>query len=245
MGLFGTDGVRGRVQPLRRGPVEIFEQKMIFTPELCGMLALSASNSVGPGRVIVGWDRRPNNELYAELVIEKLSNWGRDVLVIGESCTPALQYTMIARNAALGIMITASHNPAEDTGMKVILQGGRKPSELEESIIESGIEHLNHDGDCKTIGSIEHIVPHEYLEYVRGRANEIIWSTNGIPKGLLIDGSSGWISSWLSKTLTAMGQDCIEVCNRGLAIITIVVQRICMKVKQRLGSIAKNPSMLF
>ena len=219
MGFFGTDGVRGKSSVNSTGdPIKLFEEEMMFTPALCAKLALSASNFVGHGSVIIGWDRRPNNEVYANLLIEKLSLGGRDVLVIGETSTPALQYTMIAKDAVLGFMITASHNPAEDTGLKVILQGGRKPSEFEELVIESGIKILKQDENSSVIGAIKQISPREYREYVKEKINQMKLSKNWLPESLLIDGSSGWISSWLSELLTEMGIDCIEVSNRELEI---------------------------
>ena len=197
MGIFGTDGVRGigHVDPVD-DPLHSFNSGRLFSKDLCGEIALSASKVADSGAVLVGWDRRPSNPELAESVIDSLSKTGRRIMVLEETITPALQYAMLAQEAKLGVMITASHNPSEDTGVKILFENGRKPAIEEESAIESGL--FREAGGKGTESEIEYISNNPYIQQIKeeiidfGRKglipDEGFWWTaqaGGYPHGLL------------------------------------------------------------
>jgi len=129
--LFGTNGIRG-----------------IVNKELTPQMATRAGAAVGTffkhGNLVVGHDARTSGPLLARAVIAGLNSTGCNVLFAGMVPTPALQYWVRQHKVAGGVMITASHNPAEYNGIKVIWKDGIELSREQE--IE--IENAYFDGLC-------------------------------------------------------------------------------------------------
>jgi phosphoglucosamine mutase len=133
--LFGTDGVRGRANSG-------------LTVELALGLAQGAAVVLGKGRVadgrrasgrrpiaVVGRDPRISGEFLAEAVNAGLASSGVDVYDAGVVPTPGLAFLVGDFKADLGVMISASHNPAPDNGIKFFATGGTKlPDEVEDRI---------------------------------------------------------------------------------------------------------------
>ena len=217
MGIFGTDGVRGigYVDPVD-DPLLSFNSERLFSKDLCAEIALSASKVADSGAVLVGWDRRPSNPKLAKSVIDSLSRTGRRIMVLEETTTPALQYAMLAQEAKLGVMITASHNPSEDTGVKILFENGRKPTIEEESMIESGLfrEAVGRDIESE----IRYISNNPYIRQIRDDFIDL--GRKGLipDEGFLVDGSGGWISTWLADMISEAGFPCTEVSARDTAI---------------------------
>jgi phosphoglucosamine mutase len=126
--LFGTDGVRGLANSE-------------LTPELA--LAVSgaaarvlADRGLGHRPVaIVGRDPRASGEMLEAAVTAGLTSAGADVLRVGMLPTPAVAYLVSEFSADLGVMISASHNPMPDNGLKLFAAGGRKlPDAVEDEI---------------------------------------------------------------------------------------------------------------
>ncbi|RRO13265.1 phosphoglucosamine mutase [Saccharopolyspora rhizosphaerae] len=126
--LFGTDGVRG----LANGDL---------TPELA-MAVSSAAARVLYDRddsrrrvALVGRDPRASGEMLEAAVVAGLTSAGADVLRIGVLPTPAVAYLVKELGADIGVMISASHNPMPDNGIKLFSAGGNKlPDALEDEI---------------------------------------------------------------------------------------------------------------
>jgi phosphoglucosamine mutase len=126
--LFGTDGVRG----LANGDL---------TPELALSVAVAAarilveSDSSHQPLAIVGRDPRASGEMLEAAVVAGLTSAGANVVRVGVLPTPAIAYLVGQTNADLGVMLSASHNPMPDNGIKLFAAGGTKlPDELEERI---------------------------------------------------------------------------------------------------------------
>ncbi len=119
--LFGTNGVRGVVN-------------RELTPEMVLRLSASAGHLLGR-EIAVGRDGRTSSEMLARAAISGLLSVGCRVHDMGLLPTPTLQYAVKHLNLDGGIMITASHNPPEFNGVKVILGDGvEAPREVEEQI---------------------------------------------------------------------------------------------------------------
>ncbi|MCX8184201.1 MAG: phosphoglucosamine mutase [Sulfolobales archaeon] len=123
--LFGTDGVRGVVN-------------VDLTPEMVLRLSLSIGTYFGLGsRVVVGSDMRAGNSFLTYIVIGGLISTGVKVYNAGLVPTPALQYYVKTRGFDGGVMITASHNPPEYSGVKIVMADGvEAPRKVEEEIEE-------------------------------------------------------------------------------------------------------------
>lgn len=128
--LFGTDGVRG----LANGEV---------TASLALQLAEGAARVLGEQAetagsrplAVVGRDPRASGEFLEAAVVAGLAGAGMDVLLAGVIPTPGLAYLTAAESADLGVMISASHNPMPDNGIKFFSAGGRKlPDHVEDAI---------------------------------------------------------------------------------------------------------------
>jgi len=127
--LFGTDGVRG----LANGE--------LLTPELALAVAVAAArvlietdHSHQP-LAIVGRDGRASGEMLEAAVVAGLTSAGANVVRVGVLPTPAVAYLVGQTGADLGVMLSASHNPMPDNGIKLFAPGGLKlPDELEERI---------------------------------------------------------------------------------------------------------------
>lgn len=135
MPLFGTDGVRG----LANGTL---------TADLALSLAQATAVVLGQGRTadarraqgrrltaVVARDPRVSGEFLAAAVAAGLASSGVDVLEAGVLPTPALAFLVADRDADFGVMVSASHNPAADNGIKIFARGGVKlPDAVEERI---------------------------------------------------------------------------------------------------------------
>ncbi len=123
-GLFGTDGVRGRANEY-------------LTPELSIAIARAASSRVSkPGRVIIGRDTRTSGPMLEAALAAGFASAGLDVALAGVIPTPAISFLIKDEQAHLGAVISASHNPPEDNGIKLFDRRGMKLSVKEERKIE-------------------------------------------------------------------------------------------------------------
>src|SRR3954470_17161692 len=127
--LFGTDGVRG----LANGD--------LLTPELALSVAVAAarvlieSDASHQPLAIVGRDPRASGEMLEAAVVAGLTSAGANVVRVGVLPPPAVAYLVGQAGADLGVMLSASHNPMPDNGIKLFAPGGQKlPDELEEKI---------------------------------------------------------------------------------------------------------------
>jgi phosphoglucosamine mutase len=127
--LFGTDGIRG----LANGSV--------LTAETALNAAVAAAHILVEGSsqrptAIVGQDSRASGEFLEAAVCAGLASAGVDVYRVGTLPTPAVAYLVGARGADLGVMISASHNPMPDNGIKLFARGGGKLDDVIEAAIE-------------------------------------------------------------------------------------------------------------
>ncbi|MDJ0801181.1 MAG: phosphoglucosamine mutase [Calothrix sp. MO_167.B12] len=129
--LFGTDGIRGRVGDLLCAPLAL--QIGFWT----GMvLRAHASN---PGPVILGQDSRNSSDMLAMALSAGLTAAGLEVWYLGLCPTPCVAYLTSNSHAVGGVMISASHNPPEDNGIKIFGANGGKLSPTLQTDIEAGI----------------------------------------------------------------------------------------------------------
>jgi phosphoglucosamine mutase len=134
--LFGTDGVRGLANA-------------DLTPELAVGVAFAAARVLighDPSHrplAVVGRDPRASGEMLEAAVVAGLTSAGADVRLVGVLPTPAIAFLTAEYGADLGVMLSASHNPMPDNGIKLFARGGHKlPDELEleiESVLAAGL----------------------------------------------------------------------------------------------------------
>lgn len=129
--LFGTDGIRGKAGELLTAPLAM---QIGFW---AGQVLQQYSRNAGP--VVMGQDTRNSGNMLAMALSAGLTTAGLEVWNLGLCPTPCVAYLTSVSEAIGGIMISASHNPPEDNGIKFFGSNGTKlPSELQKQI-ESGI----------------------------------------------------------------------------------------------------------
>ncbi|MEI8408398.1 MULTISPECIES: phosphoglucosamine mutase [unclassified Kribbella] len=130
--LFGTDGVRGLAN-------------VDLTAELALDLSVAAAHVLGEAgafeghrpRAVVGRDPRASGEFLEAAVVAGLASAGVDVVKLGVLPTPAVAYLTGSTGADLGVMLSASHNPMPDNGIKFLARGGIKLDDAIEDAIEA------------------------------------------------------------------------------------------------------------
>jgi phosphomannomutase/phosphoglucomutase len=122
--LFGTNGIRGLVN------VEL-------TPEMAIKVGASIGTFFGRKNLLLGYDARTSGPMFARAVIAGLTATGCDVFFAGMAPTPALQFAVKNHKMDGGVIITASHNPPEYNGIKVIWSDGIETSHEQEVEIEN------------------------------------------------------------------------------------------------------------
>jgi phosphoglucosamine mutase len=171
--LFGTDGVRGTAnsEPM--------------TAETVLRLAMAAGRCLRRGdhrhMVVIGKDTRLSGYMIEPALTAGFIAMGMDVVLVGPLPTPAIAMLTRSLRADLGVMISASHNPFEDNGIKLFGADGFKLSDEIEAAIEAGLEHV----------AMHRVAPHELgrakrLDDAGGRYIEFVKSS--FPKRLRLDG---------------------------------------------------------
>lgn len=124
--LFGTDGIRGKVN------------SHPMTVEVAVALGRALAAQVGPGVAVVGKDTRNSCDMVGSALVAGLMSGGVDVVDVGIIPTPGVAHVVKRLRAALGLVISASHNPFFDNGIKVFGPDGFKLSDAQELELEAG-----------------------------------------------------------------------------------------------------------
>lgn len=157
---FGTDGIRGRV-----GDHPITADFMLKL----GWAAGKVFSEDGKGTILIGKDTRISGYIFESALEAGLSSAGVDVRLLGPMPTPAIAYLTRTFNAKAGIVISASHNPYVDNGIKFFSNAGRKlPDEIEHAIEDQMAQTMKMVGSDK-IGKVSRIndAAGRYIEFCK------------------------------------------------------------------------------
>ena len=238
--LFGTDGIRGLVNVdilSEEKAIENLHHKREVSPSLMRLIGevLGRIHDTLPGNgssIVIGWDQRPDNQLLAEYLTLGLQISGCKVIQIGVCATPTLHYATLHQAARIGCMITASHNPVSDSGLKVFDAYGFKTTPELENEISLIAEQLSQEE--REIDIVEHkrlakpSIDHSHTKWAQNL--HVNWLTErlenftnlfgklnqsenfNIAQPLLLDSSKGSAANWFSEWLdTNLGISSIEV----------------------------------
>lgn len=165
---FGTDGVRGAVGAFPITPDFVLR---------LGWAAGSVFAERGHSKITIGKDTRISGYMFESALQAGISAAGVDVLLLGPMPTPAVAYMTSTFNAQAGIVISASHNPYTDNGIKFFGHNGRKIPDEVELEIEARIDSELSMAAANKLGKVRRIVDARgrYIEYckstVLGRLN--------------------------------------------------------------------------
>jgi phosphoglucosamine mutase len=171
--LFGTDGVRGRAN------------SWPMTADLALKLGAAAGryfrrDGSAAHRVVIGKDTRLSGYMLENALTAGFCSTGMNVLLLGPVPTPAVGYLTRSMRADVGVMISASHNPHQDNGIKFFGPDGFKLSDAAEAEIEAMVEGEIAPAKPENIGRAKRI------EDGRGRYQEFVKTS--FPTGLRLDG---------------------------------------------------------
>ena len=201
--IFGTDGVRGLAND-------------VITAELAVDLGVAAARVLVDhgsfeGRrpvAVVGRDTRISGQFLEHAVVAGLASAGVDVLRLRILPTPGVAYLTDALGADLGVVISASHNPMPDNGIKFLARGGVKLDDALEREIE---DHLAEDWDRPTAGDIGRVRP--YGETVADYSGHLVGTLDLPLAGLrvVLDCAHGAAYQVGPEALRAAGADVIAI----------------------------------
>ena len=134
MALFGTDGIRGLAN--RDLTAELALDVAVAAAHI--LVETNPDKSHRP-KAVVGQDSRASGEFLEAAVVAGLTSAGVDVYRVGVLPTPAIAHLVAESGADLGVMISASHNPAPDNGIKLFSRGGGKLDDAIEAAIEARV----------------------------------------------------------------------------------------------------------
>ncbi len=169
--LFGTDGVRGKANA---HPI---------TPEIALKLGKALARTFkasghGSQRAVIGKDTRLSGYMLESAITSGMVSMGMDVYLVGPLPTPAVAHLTRSMVAACGVMITASHNPADDNGIKIFGTDGFKLSDALEEQVEDLVlggemdaDHIRND----QIGKAHRIddARGRYIEFAKSTALDL------------------------------------------------------------------------
>jgi phosphoglucosamine mutase len=158
---FGTDGIRGKV-----GEAPITADFMLKLGWAAGRVFAQSEER---GMVIIGKDTRISGYLFESALQAGLSSAGVDIRLLGPMPTPAIAYLTRTLHAQAGIVISASHNPYYDNGIKFFSARGTKLPDETELAIEAELEKPMITVDSAMLGKAERVVDAggRYIEYCK------------------------------------------------------------------------------
>ncbi len=202
MSLFGTDGIRGLAN-------------VDLTAELALDVAVAAAhilveNSNDRPRAIVGQDSRASGEFLEAAVVAGLTSAGVDVYRVGIVPTPAVAYLVASTGADLGVMISASHNPMPDNGIKLFQRGGEKLADEVEALIEA---RIGEPWQRPTGADVGRVINDNHLieTYIEHLLSTIDVSLAGLK--VVVDCANGASSFTAPEALSRAGAEVIAIAN--------------------------------
>lgn len=163
--LFGTDGIRGMANEypmtgeiamaVGRAIAHVLHQSPLINAKSSlpiGFKPLESGKHVRRARVVVGKDTRISGYMIEQAMTSGLLSMGADVIIIGPLSTPGVAFVTQSMRADAGIMISASHNPYHDNGIKIFSADGYKlpdelESEIERLVVTNEIAKIRPTGD--------------------------------------------------------------------------------------------------
>jgi len=202
LSLFGTDGIRGLAN-------------VDLTAELALDVAVAAAhilveNSNERPRAIVGQDSRASGEFLEAAVVAGLTSAGVDVYRVGIVPTPAVAYLVASTGADLGVMISASHNPMPDNGIKLFQRGGEKLADEVEALVEA---RIGEPWQRPTAAAVGRVINDDQLvnKYIEHLLSTIDVSLSGLK--VVVDCANGASSFTAPVALSRAGAEVIAIAN--------------------------------
>ena len=207
--LFGTDGIRGMP-----GEFPLDHRTLHWIGRTLGEYL--ASEETRP-RVLMGMDTRESSPAIAKRIAEGLASGGAEPVSAGVITTPGIAWLTKNEGFSAGVVISASHNPYHDNGVKVIARTGMKlPDEIEEQLEPDILSRAGLDGSPDLIGAsaVEVELPfkpryaEDYLQYLRSRLPGGVF-LRGLK--IVLDCAHGAASALAPQLFSSLGAEVIAI----------------------------------
>ena len=200
--LFGTDGIRGKANTAPVTP-EIMLQ---LGKALCQHFKDNGKDKI---KVLIGKDTRLSGYMLETALTSGLSSMGATVYLVGPLPTPAIAHLTKSMSADLGLMITASHNPACDNGLKIFDRNGYKLSNEAEDLIEKYVFDDSSKMYSEEIGKVHRIddAAGRYIEFVKSTINN--YDLSGLK--VVLDCANGGAYKLAPIILKELGVELIKI----------------------------------
>ena len=199
--FFGTDGIRGAVG------------KYPITPDFMLKLGWAAGRVLGAkkgSKILIGKDTRISGYMIESALEAGLSAAGVDIQLLGPMPTPAIAYLTRTVNAQAGIVISASHNPYADNGIKIFSAQGTKLDDDVEHAIEAELQKELTCCDSAVLGKASRITdaPGRYIEFCKNTF-PVNLSLNGLK--VVVDCANGATYHIAPKVFNELGAEVIAI----------------------------------
>ena len=206
--LFGTDGVRGLANETLTAPLALK-----LGQAAAKVLTRNKRSEQRRPTAIIGRDPRVSGEMLAAAMAAGMASQGVDVLRVGVIPTPGLAFLTDDYGADIGVMISASHNPMPDNGIKFFSAGGKKLADAVEDEIEHAMANLEEGGPTGTgIGRIIEESPDAHVRYLEHLAESVTTSLKGIK--VVVDCANGAASKIAPEAYAAAGAEVVAIFNK-------------------------------
>ena len=199
---FGTDGIRGTVG------------KAPITPDFILRLAHAVGRVLKKTEsrptVLIGKDTRISGYMLESALESGFNSAGVDVVLLGPLPTPGVAYLTRAQRASLGVVISASHNPFDDNGIKFFSAQGTKLSDAWELAVEAAMDELPVWADSASLGRTRRLedAPGRYIEFCKSTfANDL--TLRGLK--IVVDGAHGAAYQVAPKVFHELGAEVISI----------------------------------
>ncbi|PSB55918.1 phosphoglucosamine mutase [Chamaesiphon polymorphus] len=199
--LFGTDGIRGRV-----GDV-LTANLALQVGYWAGIVLRQAADDVGP--IVIGQDSRNSSDMLASALAAGLTSAGIEVWNLGLCPTPGVAHLTATSDAIGGVMISASHNPPEDNGIKFFGSDGTKLAKDLQAAIEAGIRGQSGSHvEPERWGQL-YFTPELITQYVEAMKDSLLPDTSLAGMKIVLDLAAGAAVDVAPKIFTQLGAELI------------------------------------
>ena len=206
MALFGTDGIRGLANSELTA-----ELALDLAVAAAHILVESSSNRDHRPTAIVGQDSRASGEFLEAAVVAGLTSAGINVYRVGILPTPAIAHLVAESKADLGVMISASHNPMPDNGIKLFARGGGKLDDAIEARIEA---RMGEDWKRPTGRNVGRVINDDTAaeRYLTHLLTSVETPLNGLK--IIVDCANGAASAVAPEAYRRAGAEVIAIFNQ-------------------------------
>ena len=209
--LFGTDGIRGLAN--RELTAELALNVAVAAAHI--LIESKKDQSKSRPKAIVGSDSRASGEFLESAVVAGLTSAGVDVYRVGTLPTPAIAYLVGESGSDLGVMISASHNPMPDNGIKLFARGGGKLDDAIEDQIEDQIERrMNEPWERPTGTGVGRVFEDKNAaeRYLKHLLSAVTVNLSGLK--VVVDCANGAASFVAPEALKRAGAEVVAIANK-------------------------------